>query len=286
MNEAEGVQAHEEQVAYWNTDGGAKWIAAQAHTDAVLAPVLSILLKRADIAPGQSVLDIGCGCGATTVAIAHAVGASGRVVGLDVSRPMLGRAQEQLKGMRQASTLHADASTHRFEPLADLAISRFGVMFFGDPVAAFRNLKASLKQGGKLVFACWRGLNENPWMKVPLAAVYAAGVPPLPRPEPEQPGPFSFADPERVRRILNGAGYLAIEMTPFDLTLDIAAGQGLDAATQQAVTIGAAARALHDEAETLQTIARDTVRQALQPFCRADRVELGAAIWIVEASPS
>jgi SAM-dependent methyltransferase len=280
------ADAHRDQIAYWNGMGGQKWIAAQDHTDVMLEPVSEVLFAKAQVAPGTSVLDIGCGCGATAVALSRAVGPTGRVLAVDVSEPMLARARARLADYPQSDAVCADASVYPFSPFADLAFSRFGVMFFGDPALAFSNIRRALRANGRLIFACWRPFDENPWMKIPLGAAYSAGVPPMPPPAPEEPGPFSFADPERVRRILMTAGFREPAFSPVDLTLDIAAGKGLDAAIVQSVTIGAASRALRDQPEETIDKVKSALGGVLRPYVKGERVEMAAAIWLVESVPA
>src|SRR5881628_2723223 len=161
-------------------------------------------MERARIGAGERVIDIGCGCGDTTIALARRVGPAGLVLGIDVSAPMLARAADAAReaGVAHVRFEHADAQTHRFPAQAfDVLYSRFGVMFFSDPAAAFGNLRTALRPGGRLGFVCWQAVPENPWIAVPLeAAAQHMALPPPPA--PGAPGPFSFADPERVRRIL------------------------------------------------------------------------------------
>ncbi|MGO9459531.1 MAG: class I SAM-dependent methyltransferase [Rhodomicrobium sp.] len=273
-----------DQIAYWNSAGGERWAATQEHTDRMLAPALEALGERARVEPGMAVLDIGCGCGATTLEFARKVGPAGRVLGADVSQAMLARAQSRLSAYPQAELLLADASAYPFAPFADLAVSRFGVMFFGDPTQAFANIRKAIKPGGRLLFACWRALEENLWMRVPLEAVYSAGVCRAPQPGPHDPGPFSFASPERVTRILMDAGFAGPSLSPADFTLDVAAGSGLAAAVQQAMTIGPASAALRDQPESLRIAAAHCIEKAFEPYARAQSVHLPAAIWLVEAA--
>ena len=280
------AESHRDQIAYWNGTGGMHWVEEQARTDVVLAPVLEALLARAGVAPGEAVLDIGCGCGASTAELAMRVGPAGRVLGLDVSEPMLARARERSRGLANVEYLCRDAAAHEFPaPFADLMVSRFGVMFFGDPLSAFANLRRALKPTGRIVFACWRPIDENPWMRVPLQAAYAH-VPRLPPAAPEDPGPFSFADPERVSRILTAAGFTAPRLTPVDLTVDIAAGRGLEDAVHQALSIGATSRALQDQPASLRALVAGAIRAALAPHVSGSSVPLGAAIWLVECRPA
>jgi SAM-dependent methyltransferase len=274
---------HAGQVAYWNGAGGDHWVKRQELTDLVLAPVAELALARAAARPGERVIDVGCGCGATTEALVERVAPGGTVLAADVSAPMLGRAQERLAGRAGVAFVCADAAAHPFAPgAADLLFSRFGVMFFGDPVAAFANLRRGLRAGGRVLFACWRKPVENPWMLVPLHAAYEH-VPRLPKPGPEDPGPFSFGDPERVTRILAGAGFADVALEPADLALDLASGGGLDAAVAYTLDIGATSRVLDGVSDEVRAAVAVSVRQALAPYADGGRVPLPAAIWLVSA---
>lgn len=276
-------QLHADQVAYWNGPGGAHWVAQQAFTDVQLSPVTAALFAAARIAPGQLVLDVGCGCGTTTLLAADAVGPEGHVTGLDVSEPMLSWARQRGAARPNVTWLLADAATHAFAPAtADLLLSRFGVMFFGNPVAAFANLRPALRQGGRLVFVCWRAFDENPWMQLPLHAAYRH-VPRLPKPGPEDPGPFAFADPDRIRRVLTGAGWPEPVLTPVDMMLDVGAGGGLDRAVEQATHIGAASRALREAPAEARAPAIAAIREVLADYVSGDGVRLPGAVWVVSA---
>jgi SAM-dependent methyltransferase len=280
----ETATLHQDQIEYWNGPGGAKWVAQQARTDRMLRPVLDLLIAEARITRGAAVVDIGCGCGASTLALAELIGPEGRVTALDVSAPMLEVARRRFAGRSNLHCVLGDAQTHRFPAAAaDLLFSRFGVMFFGDPAAAFANMRRTLKPRGRIVFACWRPISENPWMQVPLHAAYKH-VPRLPKPGPEDPGPFSFADPARVTRILTGAGFEPPRLTPCDLTIDIATGGGLDQAVDQACEIGATSRALQGQPPEAVSAARDAVREVLASHVTPQGVMLDAAIWLVEST--
>ncbi len=275
---------HEKQIDYWNGKGADHWVHAQAQTDAMLAPVTAVLMDKARVPAGARVLDIGCGCGDTTVALARAIGPDGHVTGIDVSAPMLAVAADRLKSFAQADTLLADAATHALPPSsADLILSRFGVMFFGDPVAAFANLRRALKPGGRAVFACWRKFDENRWAKLPLVAAYGH-VPRMPPVGPTDPGPFAFADPDRVRNLLAGAGFADVTLTPVDLAIAPLPGGNTAETAEQLLEIGPASRALDGHsAETRAAVARD-IEKALEPFKGPDGIRLPAAIWLVEAT--
>ncbi|MGA8586755.1 MAG: SAM-dependent methyltransferase, partial [Roseiarcus sp.] len=166
---------------------------------------------------------------------------------------------------------------------ADLAVSRFGVMFFADPARSFANLRRGLKPGARLAFACWREAKQNPWMMIPLREA-KKHAPPLPETNPEDPGPFAFADDARVRRVLSNAGFADIVVIPVDLDLDLAIGRGLDAAVAGALGIGPTSRILDGQPEAVRAAAAADIRQALAERAKGDSVPLGAAIWIVTAT--
>ena len=272
-----------DQTAYWNGPGGRRWTERGDAPEAIFAPIAELLYARARLAPGERVIDIGCGGGATTLAIAAQVGAAGGVIGVDVSALMIAWARRRAGATSAAKFVLADAGSHDFDPgWANLLFSRFGVMFFANPVASFANLRKGLARGGRAVFACWREAKRNPWQMIALKAA-CKHVPRLPEVGPEDPGPFSFADEQRVRRILGEAGFETITLTPVDLELDVAAGQGLEAALAALQQIGAASRALEGQPEALRAAAVAEIRTALAPHQRGQSVPLGAAVWMVEA---
>jgi ubiquinone/menaquinone biosynthesis C-methylase UbiE len=272
-----------DQAAYWNGPGGRHWTDRQEVQDAVLTPVSEALLSRAAIAAGERALDIGCGCGATTLEIATRVGRQGHALGLDISEPMLARARERTPPGAPVEFIAADATVYPFAPGgADLLFSRFGVMFFADPALSFANMRKGLRAGGRVAFACWREPRKNPWLMLPLQEAYKY-APRLPELGPEDPGAFSFASEERVHRLLSEAGFSSIAMHPADLFLDLAVGRGLEAAVEGALEIGPASRALQDQSPEVKSAAADAIRAALAPFQRRETVPLAAAIWIVTA---
>ena len=272
------------QAEYWSGAGGQRWIDHQQHQDQVLRPVSDLLTAAARAKPGDRVIDVGCGCGATTIGFAARVRPGGEVLGLDVSEPMLARARERASQDLPVRFVHADATVFDFAPAwADLIVSRFGVMFFADPARSFANLRKGLKRGGRLAFACWREAKQNPFFIVPLREA-RKHAPPLPEMDPEEPGPFAFADETRVRRILSEAGYADIVLTPQNLDLDIAAGRGLDTAVAAALAIGPTTRMLSGQSEAVRAAAAADIRAALAAHVRGDSVPLGAAIWMVTAT--
>lgn len=270
-------------LAYWSGKGGDDWARQNDFTETLLAPVMAPLIGAAAARPGERVVDTGCGCGALALALAKAVGPQGRVLGIDVSPAMLEVARRLTPPESRAEFVEADATTYAFPSGAfDLLTSRHGVMFFADPVRAFANLRTALKPGGRLVFSCFRTPRDNPWAMTPLEAAYQV-MPRLPKPGPEDPGPFSFADPARIERILGGAGFAAVKATPHDLSFDIAAGGGLETAIGYMLDIGPASRTFDKGDAAGRTKVGDAVRAGLTPRVKGKSIPLGAGIWIVTA---
>jgi SAM-dependent methyltransferase len=278
------AELHQDMVAYWNGPGGQRWLDESARTEAMLAQVAELLYRHAQPRPGETVLDVGCGLGPTTIELARRMAPDGRAIGLDVSAGMIEQARKRGAGIPNIEFIVDDAATHRFDaPFADLLFSRFGIMFFGDPAAAFANLRRAVKANGRVAFACWRRLSENPWMLTPLLAAYEH-VPKPPPAQPDEPGPFAFAEQDKVARILTGAGFAAPRFTPADLSFDIGGGQGMDAAVHQAMTIGATSRALQDQPDAVRAKVAESIRRALALHQKGDSVALPGAIWIVESA--
>jgi len=272
-----------DQAAYWNGPAGQRWLARQEMQDRLLEPICELLLTRADPAAGERVIDVGCGCGATTIALARRVGTMGHVLGVDISAPMLKRAHERVEPGLSVEFALADATLHPFPPSdADLLFSRFGVMFFADPVLSFTHMRKALLPGARVAFACWREPRANPWMMLPLMEAYKH-VPRLPEMAPEDPGPFAFASRERVEGILRAAGFTSIAMEACDLSLDVAVGQGLDAAVNSALAIGPVSRALEEQGEAQRIAVAGAIRAAFAPLQRGKTVPLGASIWMTTA---
>lgn len=283
MSITAGDAANANEIAYWNGTAGRHWADRQESQDILLSQILTAALARAAVGPGERVVDVGCGTGASSIALARLVGPTGRVLGVDVSEPMLSRARARLSPELPVEFVQADATLHRFAPHAfDLLFSRFGVMFFAEPARAFANLRGALRPGGRLAFACWQKPDANAWLMVPLRAAYEH-VPKLPKLGPEDPGPFSFADADRVRRVLGEAGFQSIALEPLALELDIAGGQGLDAAVAAALDIGPTSRALEGQPPATRDAVAATLRRTLTPYQRGSQVPLAAAIWVVTA---
>ena len=229
--------------------------------------------------PGESVLDIGCGGGETALDLVRAVAPDGTVVGIDLSAAVLAFAQRAAQGCERVRFVEADAEVFPFEPASfDAAFSRFGVMFFADPAAAFTNIRRSLRPNGRLAFVCWRALEENPLDILPLKAA-SAHLPPQPAHDPDAPGPFAFANPDRVRGILERAGFGEIDITSHDEQV----GSGdLDAMLAVCSRVGALGKILRENPE-LRAATLPTVRSALAAHDGPDGVRLNAATWVVTA---
>ncbi len=273
-----------EQVEFWNGPTGRRWVERQAEQDALLAPITAALLARARAQPGERVVDVGCGCGETTIALGRRVLPGGRVLGIDISAPMLAHAATRVQPGLPIELVEADATTHPFaEGAFDLLVSRLGVMFFAEPERAFANLRRALRPGGRLVFVCFRAPRDNPWIMLPLNAAYEH-VPPLPKMGSEDPGPFAYANDERLRRILAGAGFSSISLETLDVKLDLAGGRGLDAAVDAALAMGPASRAIEGQQPEVRDAVEASMRRLLAGHQQGEAVPLAAALWLVSAS--
>jgi len=275
------VSPNAAQCEYWNAVAGETWAQFQESLDRQIEPLGLAGIGVLQPVPGEHIIDIGCGCGQTPLALAARVAPSGSVVGIDLSRPMLEVARRR---PRPAANLHVDFRQLDAQNgdigrgVFDAAFSRFGVMFFSDPVAAFRNIRASLKPGGRLVFVCWRPLAENPWMLSPLQAALPF-IPPVAPPDPTAPGPFAFADAGRVRSILSDAGFVAVRINPFDARI----GSGdLEQSLKLALRVGPLGRALREHPE-LSGKVTGAVREVLSKYLTPGGVLMPSAVWIVRA---
>jgi SAM-dependent methyltransferase len=269
---------NEEQIAYWNGAVGEVWAAMQVQLDTQLAPLGRAALGALMLRAGERVIDVGCGAGQTTIELRERVGSGGQAVGVDVSEPLLALARSRAP---DATFVAADAQTYAFEAgRFDAVYSRFGVMFFADPVAAFANLVQALRPGGRLAFVCWRRLEDNPIMTVPLAAAVAAGAPAPVSGPPDAPGPFAFADRQRVVGILEAAGFTEVAHAAHD---EAVGGNDLEAALALALHVGPLARMLRD-APAHREAAVTAVRAALAAYVVDGRMMMPSATWIVTAT--
>jgi SAM-dependent methyltransferase len=273
------------QEEYWNGPTTRNWSERHEPIDKVFAGLTQIAMDVAAPQPGERVIDIGCGSGTTVLQVAARVGPQGHVLGADIAQRSVEKARKRLAaaGLRQAEVMLADASTHAFSPASfDLIFSRFGVMFFADPTAAFANVRKALKPGGRLALAAFRAREENRWVVEPTAAVRDL-LPPLKMPGPEEPGQFAWADPARVHRILEGAGFQDVALAPRDPDMILAGAGDAAGAADFAMQLGPAAQAMLNASPQQ----REQVRSRLEEFFKSKDssrgIVLPGAIWLVTA---
>jgi len=275
--------ANAEQFDAWNGDGGRRWVAAADQRDRILAPVADALLDAAALTPGERVLDVGCGCGVTTLTAAVQVGDRGSVTGIDLSAPMLAVARERALSTRLGNVefVQDDAQTRAFEPASvDLVLSRFGTMFFSEPAQAFGNIGAALTASGRLCIATWRPLVANEWLAVPGAVLL--GHTDLP-PSAEGPGMFAQSDASIVADVLGAAGFVGIDSESVDVTLTL--GRTVDEALTYLAETGPGRTILEGIPEGRpREAALDEVRNVLSDHVVDAGVQLGGAIWLITAA--
>ncbi len=280
-----------EQIDYWNVRGAAAWVPLQERMDAMLEPLGRLMLDAAELERGQRVLDVGCGCGATTVEAAHRVGPNGHVVGMDVSAPMLERARQRSRQLAQVRFVEADAQTTDIGSLGvDRLISRFGVMFFADLAAAFVNLRTAMArrtsndQRGRLAFVTWQSPKQNPMFTFAGAAVADLMAPSIAPPAgPNAPGPFALADHARIAQVLFGAGFSDVNIVGHEVALDFGGGGTVDELVQFAIDLGPIGRAIVED-PSLDAPIRETLGSTIELSWSDGTVELPAAVWVVTAS--
>lgn len=268
-----------QQITTWNEQSGPTWAELHDLLDLQIEPLGAVAMDALDPQPGERVFDVGCGAAQTTIALAERVGPTGSVLGLDISRPLLEVARRRTAGLPQVALVEADAQTHAFEPASfDALYSRFGVMFFDDPEGAFANMRRGLKPAGRVGFVCWRRLEENPAFNLGLS-VGLRHLPAPPAPPPGAPGPFAFADPERVRSILQAAGFGEIEIRSHDQKIG---GYSLEDAVQLFLRVGPLGAMLRERPEARPALVGD-LREAFAALVEDGRVWLDSATWIVTA---
>jgi ubiquinone/menaquinone biosynthesis C-methylase UbiE len=266
--------ANVEQAAAWDGDDGNDWTEHEEHYNATIRPHTARLFARAQIAADGQVLDIGCGCGETTRRAAQ-IAMNGGGLGVDLSNQMLARARERSAsaGLTNVSYERADARVHPFEAEAfDVAISRFGVMFFGDPVAAFRNVHRALKPGGTVAFLAWQSMAQNEWLATMFAAL-AAGRD-LPGSPTSAPGPFGLADPDAVRRIFDEAGFQNVTLEA--VSEPVTVGTAADDAFTFIQSLGVARGMLRDVDDATRNRAMYAVRAAIDAHATDRGVQFGS----------
>jgi SAM-dependent methyltransferase len=280
-----GMSSNREMVELWNGEASATWSSHPEKYDAMLGELGERVLAAAALSAGERVLDVGCGGGQLALQAAHQVGETGSVLGVDVSSELLAvtRRRATEAGLTQVQVLEADAQEHTFPASSyDAVVSRFGVMFFADPVAAFANLLQATVPGGRLAFVAWQAAPLNEWVMVPMGAMIPhVGFPDLPA--PGAPGPFAFGDAERLRGIVTEAGWADVAIEDVQTTVSAGGARTADEAVEF-VTEDTFGRMLLGKAEPEQRAAAlAALREAYEPYVGADGVRVKAAVWLVTA---
>lgn len=279
--QANAEQANAEEATNWNGIGGRGWVEAQEIHDEMYKPFEDVLVEAVVAGGGHGpVLDVGCGTGGVTVAVAKALGGESRCVGVDISEPMIAAGRARAEGSDTAAEfVRADAQTYDFEPAVFAGvISRFGVMFFDDSDRAFGNLRRAAKDGADLRLIVWRALDENPFMTAPARAAEQL-LPKLANHSPAGPGPFALANPDDVRRVLAGSGWTDVDIQP----LDIPCALPESSFVRYLTLVGPLARALAAEDEPTRAKVLETVRPALDSYVHGTEVRFTAATWLISA---
>ncbi|MDC0713646.1 methyltransferase domain-containing protein [Stigmatella sp. ncwal1] len=273
-------QSDEDQMTLWNGLAGRAWVEAQELLDSMFKPFEDLLVEAVFAGSGRQVLDVGCGTGSTTLAVARLLGAKGRGIGIDISEPMITAARVRAdRESTPARFICANAQDHVFEPASfDMIISRFGVMFFDDFVRAFTNLRRAAKDGAELRFIAWRSPAENPFMTTAERAA-APLLPNIPPRRPDAPGQFAFADPRRVGLILEESGWAEIDIRPIDVACTLPEKELVRYLTR----LGPLGRILHEADDRTRTQVIETVRAAFEPYVHGAEVRFTAACWRVGA---
>lgn len=275
--------ANAEQAASWDGHRGDHWVRYADRYDALIQRLTPPLMRAAAVGASDRVLDVGCGCGSTTRLAARAA-RTGSVLGVDLSAAMLHEAERRtrVEGLDNARFEHADVQVHPFAAAEfDLALSRFGVMFFEDPVTAFSNLASALRPRGRFTFLCWQDRDRNEWVTVPVRAALTVVPPPEPLPD-GAPGPFSLAKPERIRQVLEDAGFDNIALG--EVAEPLYLGDDAADATDFWQGTGIARLLLDDVDAATERQAIDAVHDALRSHERPEGIRLGSAAWLVTAT--
>lgn len=270
------------QAEYWNTAGAARWVQQRTIYDALFHAHGEAALDAAGIGAGQSVLDVGCGCGTTTLSIATRVGAAGLAVGVDISGPMVDVARKRAVAAG-VDNVRFEVGDAQIVPLAqnryDAVVSRLGIMFFDDPIATFTRLRRALRGGGRFAAVCWRKTTENPWIQLPLEVTSAfLSTEPI---DPDVPGPFALSSRRRIESLMSAAGFSGVRIEPLDLPLFI--GRSAQEAATLMVDLGPVGRAILRAPPDVRFRAVEAVAAALVPYTTMNHVKMPSAAWLVTA---
>jgi ubiquinone/menaquinone biosynthesis C-methylase UbiE len=273
---------NEEQIEFWNGPGAARWTVHQVALDHALRTFGEAAISRAAVREGEHVLDVGCGCGDSTLSLAGRVGTAGSVTGVDVAAPLLARARQRASALEQVRFIQGDAAVLSLPAEHDLIFSRFGVMFFSDPVRAFKQLRAALRPKGRLAFVCWRAFTDNPWATIPFESILEVFPDAQPTAPAGAPGPFAFADRAKLEEVLSAAGFRSIAIERFDDPLIMSEGS-LSDAVDFAINTGPVARLLLDASPEALARVRDGMARTLAQHHDASGVRLMGSVWLVTA---
>jgi SAM-dependent methyltransferase len=279
------VFVNSEQAEFWS-QLAPTWLEFEDQLEEVGGPPGELAMDRLGLLPGQQVVDLGCGSGGTTLELASRVGHDGQVVGVDIAAEMLARGRERAArlGTGNIEFLHADVQVHDLgEARFDAAYSRFGVMFFADPVAAFANVRRALRPGAVLSFVCWQSVFDNEWMLVPGAAVAAVTGSLPPMPGPAEPGPFSLADPGRVRAVLEAAGFGSVAIVPHADQVVISEDRIPEVALTS-VRVGGVREALRDADQQTRERAVAAIEEAMRARLQDGEVRASRGVLLVTGS--
>lgn len=273
------------QEQYWSAEGGDIWLQNLRNFESMIAPIGHVLIEEALTGNHKNIIDIGCGGGVTTFEIAKSIGTGGSIIGVDISQSLItdcsNRADNQ--GIKNIEFVCGDAASIELpKEWADLIISRFGVMFFNDPVAAFTHIAKSLTPYGALAFSCWAPLPENPWMNKLLTILgkYTA----LPKPEPGAPGPFAYSNPDYIRSILTSAGYKNIDVKAWSGELLIGMpGMSPEEAARFLFSSSSLVRAVKNNIVDQEAIIFAEFTQELATYFKNGGVYMPARSWIISA---
>jgi SAM-dependent methyltransferase len=272
---------NQDQIEFWNGPAGERWASAQDRIDHHLGLITEALVEVAAPKEGERILDIGCGGGTTAFMLRERLGPNGAVTGIDISAPILTVARARCHAANaDVAFIEADASAYEFQSVFDLTFSRFGVMFFADPVTAFANIRKSLVANGRLAFVCWRAFKENDWSFVPYMGAKDL-LPPQEPMDPNAPGPFAFADDTRVRSVLEEAGFKNVVVKPHDTIVNL--GATVEGAVTEALTIGPLARAAAELNDATKAKIRERIAPELERYQTPNGITPPAAVWLVKA---
>ena len=273
------------QKDFWSGKGGDYWVEKQNEMDIMLSPLGEKALAKLDLKNNSEVLDIGCGCGATTLEIAKKV-SEGTVTGLDISVPMLNKAESEasIQGIANVDFKVVDVQVDQLaSEKYDYVYSRFGVMFFDDPYEAFKNIFSSIKEGGELSFVCWQDPSLNPWQSLSVQVI--RGYLDMPSPPPRSPGPFAFHEKDYVKEILEKSGFSDISFDDNQEDITMFSGKSLQEASEDYLAINpVVTEMLKDSPDDLKAEIVESLKEAFSEFHKGDGLVFPSATWVVSAS--